>query len=358
MSGMDGLLPALAPLAERFIAEKYFPGVVVRVKHRWHSWEHAWGAATTEGQTAEALTTRHLFDIASLSKLFTTSAILRLITFKELGEHTLVNEVLGFTDPAVRRMLATVDTAALMTHSSGIRPWFPFYTRSSEPFEAVLAHVAGRYPAETGVAYSDLNYMLLGRMIEKLVDKPLDKSMQDLVFRPLEMKSATYRPDPVRTVATEFGNRIEERMCTELGVAFTGWRPRDKAIRGDCDDGNCFYYFKGVAGHAGIFADAGDLEKLGEVYRGDYPSFINPDVLARATTDAGGGRGYGVQFGELYPGSGFGHTGFTGTYLYVNPQQDFIISILTNRLHVSEPKDIKTTRKELVDAVLNALHPS
>lgn len=358
MSSFDTFhLQDLSPTVERYLDSQYFRGVVVRVMHRGQASEHAWGHALVEGQTKVVLTTECLFDIASLSKLFTTAAILRLVTLKELAEHTLVNEVLRFSDPAVCRLLSTVDIVALMTHNSGIRPWFPFYTRGTEPFEAVLAHVTTRYPAETGVAYSDLNYMLLGKILETIVGKTLDQVMKDLLFSPLDMTKATYRPETPQTVATEFGNRIEERMCKDLGLSFDGWRPKEMAIRGACDDGNCFYYFKGVAGHAGIFADAGDLERLGLVFMGGYPSFIDPALMVRATTDTGFSRGYGVQFGELYPGNGFGHTGFTGTYIHVNPEEELIISILTNRLHVSEPKDIKTFRKELVGAVLEALQP-
>jgi serine-type D-Ala-D-Ala carboxypeptidase len=344
-------LPYLSPIINRYASEHYFRGAVVRVQHEGQVFEQAWGYARYDSQMQEVLTPEYLFDLASLSKLFTTVAILRLITLGDLGEHTVVNDVLQFTAPEVRRILSTKDIVSLMTHSSGLRAWFPFYTMRDECFESILSHILTQFPMELGMVYSDINYMLLGKIIERIVQMPLDKAMDRLVFKPLGMQSATYRPEASQTAATEFGNRIEERMVQGMALHFDAWRAKDTALRGAPDDGNCFYYFQGVSGHAGIFANAADVVKLGSVFTGSHGSFLESDLLSRAITDYGAGRGYGVQFGGLYPQDGFGHTGFTGTYLYINPKHDLLVTALTNRLHVQAPKDLTAFRKDLVASV-------
>lgn len=346
-----GDLDYLSALVGQYMEDQYFSGAVLRVRHAGLSSEQAWGFAD-EG---EALTTGHLFDVASLSKLFTTVAILRLITVGQLSEHTVVNDVLKYTHPCVSEVLAKIDIVSLMTHSSGLRPWYPFYTQSGQPFEHVLSHIFSHYPQEQKPLYSDLNYMLLGKVVEEITHLPLDKAIEGLVLKPLKIEHATYHPEFSKTVATEFGNRIEERMTKELGLEFGAWRDKGIAMRGGCNDGNCFYYFGGVAGHAGIFARAIDVERLAQVFTDSDSSFIDGGLLGRALQPYGSGRGYGVQFGELYPDGGFGHTGFTGTYLYCNRQKDLIVTVLTNRLHVATPKDHSSFRLEVIGTILQKL---
>lgn len=353
-----GPWPELDTLVRDHLEGQYFRGAAIRVRHRGQVGEAVWGHGVYEGQRQEVLTPDQLFDLASLSKLFTTVALLRLITLKELDESTRVGDRLKTSLSEVRALYGATNLVALMTHSSGLRPWFPFYTRCQAPFEDTLAYVLATYPLEMGMAYSDLNYMILGKVIEASLQLPLDRAMDELVFKPLGLKTSTYRPGVEQSVATEFGNAIEERMCGDLGLVFDGWRPKDRAIRGACDDGNCHYYFNGIAGHAGIFSTGEDLETLGRVFLGDFPGFIAPDLLSRATRDRGSTRGYGVQFGELYPRGGFGHTGFTGTYLYMNTEKDLIITTLTNRLHVPVPKDLKSFRRAVVETVLESLGAS
>lgn len=342
----------LSPIVDRYLGEGYFRGVVVRTQHAGQVSEQAWGHARYDSQVQEVLTTEHLFDLASLSKLFTTAAVLRLITLGDLREATLVNAVLQFTDPEVRRILRGRDIVSLLTHSSGLPAWFPFYTMREACFESILSHILTHFPIEHAMVYSDINYMLLGKIIETVVQAPLDKAMDALVFKPLGMQSATYRPVPLQTVATEFGNRIEERMVQKMALHFDGWRADDTAIQGEPNDGNCYYYFQGVSGHAGIFANAADVLKLGSVFTGGRGSLLDPGLVSRAVQDHGGNRGYGVQCGDLYPLSGFGHTGFTGTYLYSNPKLQVLVAVLANRLHVQEPKDLTAFRKETVLSVL------
>ncbi len=336
----------IGTLIARAIADEWAAGAVVRVERGGTLvYEGAQGLAAF----GEKVGTTTLFDLASLSKLFTTTAVLRLASQGLLGLDTRVSEALGYG----REGLGDITVRSLMNHSTGIHYWYPFYTRRGDPFEAILADVLSAHPPTGLTTYSDLNFMLLGYIVERVTGKSLRDAVKELVFTPLGMKNACYGPvRPEACAATEFGNRIETRMVADLGLSFYGWRDEDTPIRGTCDDGNCFYYFGGAAGHAGVFSDAEDLAKLGRLYL-DVGSYIDAKLLTQATTDSGKGRGLGFQFGELYPHGGFGHTGFTGTYLYINPASTLVIVLLTNRLHVPSPRNINTLRQDVAEAAFS-----
>ena len=343
---------SIAPIVERYLSQGFFSGVALCILSGEESRQQIWGNAVQEAQTTEQLTASHVFDLASLTKIFTTTSILRLLDEHAFEEHTKVTELLSFTDATVVKVLAHVDIVALMTHTSSLLPWYPFYTKQGKEFEAILSHILSRYPLQEGMVYSDLNYMLLGKIIEQVVEKPLDEAMQELLFTPLSLGNTTYHPKVSSCVSTEFGNQIEKRMVGDFGLQFEHWRKEQPAIRGTCDDGNGYYFFNGVSGHAGIFSDAVDVATLGKVFCNPSQAFLNADLVNRAICDNGCGRGYGFQFGDLYPMGGFGHTGFTGTYLYINPYKDLVVSLLTNRLHVPHVQNINVFRKEIISSLL------
>lgn len=376
MSIKDAVLKEqLSDITEQYLKRQWFRGTVIRVeqKHRL-LFEQAWGFSQYDWSKQEALSPDCKFDLASLSKLFTTAAILNLIGKGTLNEFTPIKEILSFRRPSAADMAEQVCIADLMTHSSGLHFWYPFYYKKAASFEDLLEEVLQKYPLKRKphlqrktsiedtlessmrgtVIYSDLNYMLLGLIIEQVMDMPLDAAMEKLVFNPLDLSNTSYHPKFEETAATEFGNRIERQMVHQLGLSFTGWRDESKALRGECDDGNCFYFFGGTAGHAGVFSDAADTAKLGSFFL-EGRNLIPQDLLQHAVTNWGSNRGYGLQFGELYPQNGFGHTGFTGTYLYINPKLSLTIAILSNRLHVPEPRNINPYRLAVVNTILNSI---
>lgn len=349
---MQVMLESLSAYLQQCISERYFSAAVVGIAYRDERCTKAWGRTKVEGEPAQP---SHLFDLASLSKLFTTAAVLRLIDAGVVSDRTRLLDVLHVSDPVLSQQLGSITVSALLTHSSGLCAWYPLYTRQGESFEGILRHILESSPLGQGVVYSDLNFMLLGQLISELTHLPLEKAIQAFVFEPLKLKSATYHPEPKQCVATEFGNRIEKRMVTERGLEFHGWRSEEHPMIGECNDGNGFYYFKGAAGHAGVFADYADVLTLGSAFLPRKTTLFSPEMLKRSLYDWGGGRGYGVQFGELYPDEGFGHTGFTGTYLYVNPRRDMIVTLLTNRLHTPNVRSINHIRVEVVNRLLDYL---
>ncbi|MFH2113620.1 MAG: serine hydrolase domain-containing protein [Spirochaetota bacterium] len=355
---MKGSLSIFDELTQSGLESGAFRGSVIRIEHqREPVFERSWGHALWTSAENIPMDLAQLFDLASLSKLFTTTAVLRLMSTGFVREDSRLIDLLEFKDSKLRDPLSGITLSALLDHSSGLHYWYPFYTRSSESFESILSFIVKEHPLTEGMVYSDLNFMLLGLTMERITGKPLREAMRDIVFRPLGLKTATYAPEPLRCAATEFGNRIERRMVAGLGLSFDAWRDETVPIRGACDDGNAYYYFKGVAAHAGIFADAADVARLGALYldgcdnRGGL--FLDPSVRFSATTDRGSGRGLGFQFGDLYPGGGFGHTGFSGTYLHINPVSGLTITILTNRLHVAGPVNINEYRRAVSEAAVS-----
>jgi CubicO group peptidase (beta-lactamase class C family) len=315
-----------------------------------------------------------LFDLASVTKLFTTTAILRLAT---QGALRLSDRVFALLAPSLASRglgrelaarlaacLGVIDVAALLSHASGIHWWYPFYTRRGEAFESILVDVLEAHPPTGQVVYSDLNFMLLGRVVEAVTKTPLPSAVASLVFGPLGLGRSSYARPLGPCAAGEWGNRIERRMVAEAGLGFEGWRDESVPIRGDCDDGNCYYYFGGAAGHAGVFSDARDLCRLGRLFldagrlgTGRGAAWLAPALVREALADQGGLRGLGFQLGPNYPGEGRGHTGFTGSYLHINPARGLVIAILANRLHVAQPRDLNPYRIELSEAVLSSLPP-
>ncbi|HOX49466.1 MAG TPA: serine hydrolase domain-containing protein, partial [Spirochaetales bacterium] len=260
-------------IARRALAEGLFAGLVLRVERNGGLlFEEAWGEAAASGALGPgsapvAMATSTVFDLASVSKLFTTTAVLRLVTMGELGLGEDVRGLLsrcsrslGLAPALLSRLsadLGRVDVAALLSHSSGIHYWFPFYAaraaadgagrvapdgaaaesaaaRGAAPaggagFEEILASVLEAHPPEGKVVYSDLNFMLLGRLVEGATGLPLPEAVAALVLKPLGLKRTSYAPrrgpGPLGPcAATEFGNRIERGMVAALGLSFDAWR--------------------------------------------------------------------------------------------------------------------------------------
>jgi serine-type D-Ala-D-Ala carboxypeptidase len=361
---VSGAEEVFGSLARRAIAEGAFPGAALRIEGRdGLLFEGCWGD-TGHSPLADSSPTpldpSTLFDLASLSKLFTATAVLRLANLGRLslgdrvaGLYRRYSEPLGVEERLLSRLegsLGEVDLAALLSHSSGIHYWYPFYASRGRPFESILADVLEAHPPTGQVVYSDLNFMILGRLVEGLSGKPFPDAMRDLVFSPLGLGRSSYGRPLGSAAPTEFGNRIERSMVADLGLSFDGWRDEAVPIQGEPDDGNCHYFFHGAAGHAGVFSDLGDLCRLGLLYlkggRANGEAFLAPALAEEALRDRRGGRGLGFQLGDNYPGGGAGHTGFTGTYLHVNLGSGLVIALLASRLHEPRPRDINPIRRE------------
>ena len=388
----EGLLKRLREICGYFLEKDSFAGAVVRVEREGNLVaECAMGYALREEARQEPMSTDTLFDIASLTKLFTTTTILRFASLGLIDLDTPFSRqtwaepflVAAQSYPELCELYDRLTPAALLTHSSGLPAWHPFYAAREllreQPHEQLLWSAQSRIdnrtmlptdftpilheilrvnPIQDRTIYSDINFMLLGMVAAHISGSGLNEALETRLTRPLQLNDTAYGPCQRNVAATEFGNRIEMQMTADRGLSFSGWRPSDRAIRGEADDGNCYYYFSGVAGHAGIFSSAKDLCELGKLYlpgraaQGKEQEFIAPALVERASTETGAGRGLGFEFGPRYP-HGFGHTGFTGTMLYISPKQMMTAALMTNRLHVRTPHPIDDFRKAVVEALVS-----
>lgn len=315
-------LSMLGPIMERYRAEGYYPSAVCHVFNEKDTLYH---------ESFGDVTTGTWFDLASVSKIICTTMVLFAMDEGKLTPEDLVLEHLpsDLPGPVTRQRLEKVTVKQLMTHTSGIVPWFPFYSDGRD-FYTVLERVLSSTPVETGMAYSDLNFMLLGQIFSHITGLSLREGLEKYI-KPITGEEIAYGPvDPALCAPTCYGNQIEQRMCAERNITFDGWRPNGVEVRGECNDGNAHYYWKGASGHAGVFATSTALMRLCQFYlTTDKPVFL------RAMEETVCERGLGFDKTATYP-DGCGHSGFTGTSLWISREHHIGAVILTNKFYRME----------------------
>lgn len=288
------------------------------------------------------------YDLASLSKLVaTTTVALKLI---EEGRLLLSDPLTRFFTPDELKDApqgrAEVTVFRLMTHTSGITPHIALWTQLESPEPTAVAHTILSSPpvCRPGerVYYSCMGYILLQRILERLTGQPLDELARRYVFAPLGMERTGYRPSPDEddVVTTEF---------SKLHQVY---------IKGHVHDENA-HFLGGVAGNAGVFAPLCDMCRFAIMCatRGEYPDhpgrrFLSPAAFEAAVRDYTPGlaesRGLGFQLkpplpglssaGDLMAPGSYGHTGFTGTSLWVDAATGRWAVLLTNAVHLGRDK--------------------
>ena len=215
-----------------------------------------------------------------------------------------------------------------MTHTSGVTPAFDLSSESSGPDDAVraiLAHPLDGVPGDMP-RYSCMGYILFAKMLEKLYGKKLDTLANDMVFAPLGMNHTGYLPNDTNVAATELNRRTGE------------------LIQGIVHDENA-RFMGGVSGNAGVFSDLEDMIKFTEMLAMGGKDYLSANTLRVAIRNRTPGfdvhRGLGFHLGgttqnylgDLLPPESFGHTGFTGTSIAVDPTTGFYVILMTNRVH-------------------------
>ena len=347
-------LAELDRVLDRALEQKAFPGGVVAVGRRGRlAHLRAFGRLTYEADAAP-VTTETLYDIASLTKVVATTT-LAMIQVDE-GRLDLDKRVSDFL-PGFRgegRELVTV--RQLLTHSSGLPAWLPLNLELKGPaaYLARLQKTPLEYAPGTKSVYSDLGVILLGEVLARVGGQPFEQQVRARVLEPLGMRSTLYRPGP------ELLPRIAP---TEVDP----WRGR--LLRGEVHDENAFA-LGGVAPHAGLFSTASDLARFAQmllnggvlehrriVSRRTLEQFTRKVELPGSTRALGWDTpGEGSWSSPLMSARAFGHTGFTGTSLWVDPERELFVVLLTNRVHPTrENKAILAVRHEVADTVLRSL---
>jgi len=362
-----------------------YPGAVLAVLWRGDVVvQHAAGV-TAAREGAPAVTPDTIYDLASLTKV---TATLPLV-LQAVAEGRLA------LDDAVPTHLPesphhNVTIRHLLTHTSGLPAWIPFYLRTMGGEAIVRGAAATPLVAQPGaqVTYSDVGFVMLGEIVRRMFGAPLDVLAKTRLYEPLEMAHTGYRPvhaagagqaageagggEDLHTIApTEDGTTVEQQMTQDPQWAEAGRRHtwRRYLIWGEVHDSNA-HAMGGVSGHAGLFGTAGDLIAYARMWlangRGPHGHVLEHALVREATTaqtPAPKLRGLGWALtGEqgwwrdaLSPRA-FGHTGFTGTAIVVDPARDLAIVLLSNAVHLGRDRTgILTLRPEIAAAVAAAI---
>ena len=236
----------------------------------------------------------------------------------------------------------------------GLPAWFPLYARGegAGAYSRTLAEIEPAAAPGSGVLYSDLNFLLFGDVLEAHFSLPLDRAFAELVAAPAE-SGARFLPEATPPpAATEKGDETERRMTAALGLSYPHFR--EGVVRGEVHDGNAFRR-GGVAGNAGLFATARDVWALARTWLLDYSADFCGDRTPLFPEARGlawqGARGAGSAISRMSRRA-FGHTGFTGTSVWIDPDSGRIAVLLTNRVHPAvKPVDFNEVRRRFHEAV-------
>lgn len=283
----------------------------------------------------EPMTTDTLFDMASITKpVATATSIMRLI---EDGKLSLSDKIAELFPDFAQNGKEAITVQDLLVHRSGLIADNPMSDYDSGPEKAWEAICALKLIAPVGSAfkYSDVNFIVLGKIVEKLSRQGLDEFAKSAIFQPLGMTNTGYKPsEELRKIAAPTEQRNNQWMQGEVHD------PRAFALGG-------------VAGHAGLFSTAKDIAVYAQMMlnQGEHRRTVGNTtrVLAPATVEAmtrgysvpGGIRGLGwdkrsafsINRGDLFSASAFGHGGFTGNVLWIDPDKNLFFVFLSNRVH-------------------------
>ena len=298
-------------------------GVAARVAADGHL-DVACAGVTRENGPDVSRATR--YDLASLTKVVATlPCVLRLVNDGELALQDRVGRFFANAGWFQTPSLADATVLELLTHTSGLRNWEPLFARVSRRSTALAAVLQAPVREVGSVRYTDFGFMLLGAIVERVTRQRLDAVAQKLVFAPLGMRRTGFGPIGSDDVAAT-------ENC--------GWRGR--LLVGEVHDENASVW-DGVAGHAGLFGDVADLGRYAAAWLRSDPVLASPELLATATApyargDDGSVRGLGwlLPSAGVFAGDGLrgvGHTGFTGTSLWLDPEAGVGSILLTNRVH-------------------------
>ena len=346
-------LDAIEPLVRQAISEKKLPGAVVLIGRGDRIlYQKAIGNRAV-APTVEPMTLDTIFDLASLTKVVATTTSVMILV--EEGKIRLADRVSSFIPGFERYGKGEITIRHLMTHVSGLRPDVDLgdmWSGSDAAINLAIEEVPTAPPGDHFV-YSDINYVLLGDIVRRVSGQTLDRFAHDRIFAPLGMKDTMFvPPEPLsrRIAPTE--------RCTPLGWPCQG--PEMSMLRGVVHDPTA-RRMGGVAGHAGLFSTAADLAIFcrmlldGGTYQGIR--IMSPMTVAKMTTPATSpgernvrGLGWDIDSayssnrGELLPIGSFGHTGFTGTSLWMDPATGMFVVFLSNRVHPDGKGDVTPLR--------------
>ncbi|WP_338601272.1 serine hydrolase [Saccharopolyspora sp. SCSIO 74807] len=304
-------------------------------------------------QQQEPMRPDTIFDVASLTKLFTSIAVLQQV---EDGDVDLDTPVAHYLPEFGGQGKQSITVRQLLTHTSGLPSEVQLWKLPPQERIPHVMRLSPEKPPGTAYQYSDPNFITLGVLVSRMADAPLDQVVRERITGPLGMDDTGYNPPPSelhRIAATEFQTEPPRGM-----------------VRGEPHDENA-WSLGGVAGEAGLFSTAHDLGVLGQalVNGGGYGEqrILQPETVERMLTDYNGafpgdGHGLGFELDQRWYMAGLsgprtaGHTGFTGTSLVLDPDSRSVVVLLTNRVHPTrEWGSNNPAREAIAQAMAEAL---
>ena len=353
-AGQDTQFARAFAILERGITERAFPGVSVAVTQRAKlvAWKSI--GRFTYDPGSRQVTAETIYDLASVTKVVATAAACMLLF--EGGKFHLEKRVIDvlpeFGTDDTRREKVTF--RMLLAHTSGLPAYVKLFESASNRHELLqrAARIALTHDPGTHFEYSDIGFILLGEALERITGERLDEFCRREIFLPLQLQTMMFNPGP------ELFARISP---TEDDKYF-----RHRIIQGEVNDENA-WIMGGVSAHAGLFSTALDVALFGEcMLRGGAPLLDLHTVelfTRREATPTGTCRALGwdtpsppSQSGRYFSSASFGHLGFTGTSLWIDPQRHLSVTLLTNRTWPDRSSQgIKQVRPAFHDAVVEAL---
>lgn len=341
------------------IVERAFPAAAASVTFRGKLVAlKALGHFTYEPNSPEA-TPETIFDLASVSKVVGTTTMATILYERGLLDleaplTAVVPEFLGHGPSNADPRRREVTFRMLLAHCSGLPAYEKLFLRARAKAELLAAAFTTPLAADPGTRtqYSDIGFIILGAALERIADEPLDRFCQREIFGPLGMARTAFNPPPA-------------------------WRPsivptvddqtlRRRVIQGEVQDENASV-LGGVAGHAGVFATPQDVAIFAHAMLHGGRPLVRPETLAlfthRQASPPGTSRGLGwdtpctpSQSGKYFSKNSFGHLGYAGTSLWIDPERQLSITLLTNRTWPDcSNHTIKQVRPKFHDAVIEAL---
>ena len=357
-STASGKLKPAYDVLDRAVADHAFPGGVLAVGLRGQMQVHAFGRQTYDA-TSPAITPDTIYDAASLTKAVVTTTLVAMQV--EAGRIALDLPVARYVpewnagpNPEWRKR---VTVRHLLTHSSGLPAHKDYFLTIHSEREAIadICNESLEYEPGTKTVYSDLGFILLGEILERVTGRTVDQLARERIFGPLGMANTQFNPPKAL---------VSRIAPTEDDAAF-----RKHLLRGEVHDENAFA-MGGVAGHAGMFATAPDLAAFCQMLlnggsyahqrlliRATLTQFLAPQALAANTRTLGWMVPTADSTsGRYFSARSFGHLGFTGTSIWIDPDRQLFVILLTNRVYPTRANDkIATVRPAVHDAIVEAL---
>jgi uncharacterized protein YbbC (DUF1343 family)/CubicO group peptidase (beta-lactamase class C family) len=353
-------LAEIDKVVEADIAQRKLPGAVVLVARKGQVvWRKAYGARAVE-PSREPMTVDTIFDLASLTKVVATATSIMILV--ERGKVRLSDPVSTYIPELKGEGREKITIELLLTHRAGYAPDFDLRQRWTSYDEAIKHLIAEPVRSAPGArfVYSDIGFIALGEVVRRVSGTTLDQFARKNIFEPLGMRDTGFLP------ATNLTTRIaptEKRRGQMSYLGDSGDNAGSEGevwLRGRVHDPTSFR-MNGVAGHAGLFSTVDDLFKYCQMILngGQYNGVrvLSPLTVAEMTRPrlvaaSGATRGlgwdinssYSTNRGELFPLGSFGHTGFTGTSIWIDPASEMFVVFLSNRVHPDGKGDVGPLR--------------